>query len=164
MSNSVKIDSGHVLAALSKVQDPDLHKDLVTLNMIRDLEISGELVRFTVVLTTPACPLKHQIEMEARQAVMSVDGVSKVEIKMDSSVPSDGRPRGLLELPIRNAIAVASGKGGVGKSTVAVNIAVVLAQSGAKVGLLDADLRPQYSNYDGCKSIACFNNQPLTPC
>jgi ATP-binding protein involved in chromosome partitioning len=129
-----------VLAALSKVQEPELHKDLVTLNMIRDLEISGETVRFTVVLTTPACPLRGRIEREAREAVQRATGAKLVEIKMDANVPSDGRPRGLLQLPVRNVVAVASGKGGVGKSTVAVNIAVSLAQSGAKVGLLDADI------------------------
>jgi ATP-binding protein involved in chromosome partitioning len=91
-------------------------------------------------LTTPACPLKSQIEREARQAVLAVPGVSSVEVKLDARVPSDGRSRGMIDLPIRNAVAVASGKGGVGKSTVAVNVAVVLAQSGARVGLLDADI------------------------
>jgi ATP-binding protein involved in chromosome partitioning len=140
MFNRQKLTDEAVLAALSKVQEPELHKDLVTLNMIRDLKISGDKVSFTVMLTTPACPLKTQIERESREAVAAIPGVSAVEIKLDANVPNDGRPRGLLELPIRNAIAVASGKGGVGKSTVAVNLAVVLAQSGARVGLLDADI------------------------
>lgn len=140
MFGKANVSQDAIMAALSKVQEPELHKDLVTLNMIHDLKIEGDKVSFTVMLTTPACPLKHQIEREARQAVLSVPGVSKVEVKLDANVPSDGRPRGLLELPIRNAIAVASGKGGVGKSTVAVNLAVVLAQSGARVGLLDADI------------------------
>src|SRR3989337_2120078 len=96
------IQNDQVMVALGKVQEPELHKDLVTLNMIRDIKVNGDKVTFTIVLTTPACPLRSRIEKEAREAVMEIPGVKAVEIKMDANVPSDGRPRGLLTLPIRN--------------------------------------------------------------
>lgn len=153
-----------VMAALSKVQEPELHKDLVFLNMIRDVVIDGSKVKFTIVLTTPACPLKTQIEREAREAVASLPGVETVEVSLDANVPSDGRSRGVLDLPVRNAVAVASGKGGVGKSTVAVNIAVVLANSGAKVGLLDADIYgPNIPTMMGVHRLPPIRNQKLVP-
>jgi ATP-binding protein involved in chromosome partitioning len=129
-----------VLKALGTVQEPDLGQDLVTLNMIRNLEITGDKVSFSVMLTTPACPLKGKIEADCRNALKTVEGIKSVDIKMDSDVPNDGRMRGLVNTPIRNAIAIGSGKGGVGKSTVSVNVAVALAKAGARVGLMDADI------------------------
>ncbi len=138
MTNQITKEA--VLAALSTVNEPDLNQDLVTLNMVKDVQIEGNSVSFTVMLTTPACPFRAKIEKDSKEAVMKIDGVKSVTVKMDSDVPNDGRMRGLVKTPIRNAIAIGSGKGGVGKSTVSVNIAVALAQAGARVGLMDADI------------------------
>lgn len=161
---AVMVTKEMVLTALGKVQEPELGKDLVSLNMIQDLEINGDRVNFKIVLTSPACPLKSRIESEARAAVLSLAGVKNVDIKMDSNVPSDGRSRGLMQLPIRNAVAIASGKGGVGKSTVAVNVAVALAQAGACVGLLDADIYgPNIPTMMGVEKLPPPTKEKLVP-
>jgi ATP-binding protein involved in chromosome partitioning len=164
MAKKVEISEDDVINQLRLVQEPELHQDLVTLHMIRDLTVERGRVSFTIVLTTPACPLKAQIEKEARQAVTKITGVTDVQINMASSVPNDGRSRGLLNLPVKNAVAIASGKGGVGKSTVAVNIAVSLAQTGARVGLLDADIYgPNVPTMMGVKRLPPPQNGKLVP-
>ncbi len=134
-----------VLRALSTVQDPDLHRDLVSLGMIRNLRITGADVAFDVVLTTPACPLKDRILRDCRQAVGGIAGVGQIHIRMGAEVATRRAPTpgaaGPAVIPgIKHSIAIASGKGGVGKSTVSVNLAVALAETGARVGLLDADV------------------------
>jgi ATP-binding protein involved in chromosome partitioning len=133
-----------VLNALRNVQDPDLKQDLVSLNMIRDLAVKESgAVYFRVVLTTPACPLKAKIESDCREAVKAVPGVRDIEIKMDAEVrgkrPGAAPNTNTIE-GVSHIIAVSSGKGGVGKSTVAVNLATALAMEGARVGLMDADV------------------------
>jgi ATP-binding protein involved in chromosome partitioning len=130
-----------VLAALRTVKDPDLHQDIVSLNFIKDLRIEQGCASFTIQLTTPACPVKQDMERWAREAVLKVDGIKEVRINMTSTVSAGTRAPGKQAIEgVRNIIAVGSGKGGVGKSTVAVNLAVALAKSGAKVGLMDADI------------------------
>jgi ATP-binding protein involved in chromosome partitioning len=129
-----------ILRALSKVEDPDLKRDLVSLNMIKDLSVTPTGVAFTVVLTTPACPLKEKIRQDCEDAVRQVIGESlTLAITMTSSVTTlrDNAP---LLPGVKNIIAIASGKGGVGKSTVTSNLAVALAKAGARVGLIDADI------------------------
>ncbi|NDC42263.1 MAG: iron-sulfur cluster carrier protein ApbC, partial [Chitinophagia bacterium] len=130
-----------VLEALSNVEEPDLGKDLVTLNMVRDIAIEGKHVSFTVVLTTPACPLKEMIARACTNAIHHlVDKEAEVTVNMTADVNSNRKDNKQLLPDVKNIILVASGKGGVGKSTVAVNLALGLAADGAKVGLLDADI------------------------
>lgn len=135
-----KTTEDQILAALSQVVEPVLKRDLVALDAVKDIKIKGDSVSLRLVLIAPAHPFADQIEAKVREALEALDGISQVEITLDSEVPTDGRARQGLSVGIRNVIAVASGKGGVGKSTVAVNIAVALAQAGASVGLLDSDV------------------------
>ncbi|MBV9120355.1 MAG: P-loop NTPase, partial [Chloroflexi bacterium] len=130
-----------VLSALRQVQDPDLHRDLVALNMIKDLAIAGGRVSFRLVLTTPACPMKTQMEQAARAAVAALPDVTEVNVRMDHEVPRGFQLAGKQSIPgVKNLIASSSGKGGVGKSTVAVNTALALAECGARVGIVDCDV------------------------
>ena len=147
----MSVTKDQVLSALRNVQDPDLHKDIVTLGFVKEVRIEGSVVDFTVELTTPACPVKDQMKAQAEALVAALPGVTAARAKMTANVSTRGG-FGKQQIPgIRNIVAVGAGKGGVGKSTTSVNLAVALAMKGARVGLLDGDVYgPNIPQMLGC--------------
>lgn len=158
-------DEKDVLRALSTVADPELGRDIVSLHMVQDVVVSGGEVAFTLNLTTPACPLRSRLEEGAKAAVAALPGVQDVKVKTGSNVFATRSYADAEVLQgVKNVIAVASGKGGVGKSTVAANLAVALAQSGAKVGILDADIYgPSMPLMMGIESDPKVEGEIVTP-
>jgi ATP-binding protein involved in chromosome partitioning len=169
-------DRQEVMAALATVNDPELHRDIVSLGMVKELEIDGGRVALTVELTTPACPLKETIEQDVRRVLAAVGGIDEVTLKWGADVKASPPREGQQPIEgVRNIIAVASNKGGVGKSTIAANLAVALAKSGARVGLIDADITgpniptmfgiaagSQAQNRDGLRPIERFGVQVVS--
>src|SRR3979490_3198200 len=160
------LDQASVLEALKVVRDPDLNRDIVSLGFIKDLKIDGGRVAFTIELTTPACPVKDQLRDQARAAVMQGAGVSSVDVQMSArvreAVGSDGARQTVPG--VKNVIAVGAGKGGVGKPTVSVNLAIALAKSGGKVGIIDADIYgPNVPIMLGMKTQLTTDGQKILP-
>ncbi|HET7617256.1 MAG TPA: Mrp/NBP35 family ATP-binding protein [Vicinamibacterales bacterium] len=139
---SALINEAAVLEALKVVKDPDLHRDIVTLGFVKNLRIEGARVAFTIDLTTPACPVKDQMREQARAAVAALPGVAEVEVEMTATVrPAANPAAGRAPIAgVKNVVAVGAGKGGVGKTTVAVNLALALARAGGRVGMIDGDI------------------------
>src|SRR5437764_3212799 len=160
------VERGAVLEALKVVRDPDLNRDIVSLNFIKDLAIDGGRVAFTIELTTPACPVKDQMRDQARAAVMQVAGVTSVDVKMSARVREAVGSEGGRQTPpgVKNIIAVGAGKGGVGKTTVAVNIALALARCGSRVGIIDGDIYgPNVPIMLGMKTQLTTDGQKIVP-
>ncbi len=162
----MQVEQAAVLDALKVVKDPDLHRDIVSLGFIKDLTIDGGRVAFTIELTTPACPVKDQMRDQARAAVQQLPGVSAVDVAMSARVrEAVGGDGGRQPLPgVKNVIAVGAGKGGVGKTTVAVNLALALAKAGSKVGIIDADIYgPNVPIMLGMKTQLTTDGQKIVP-
>ena len=161
------IDQAGVLEALKVVQDPDLHRDIVSLGFVKDLNVSKGDVSFTIELTTPACPVKDQMRDQARAAVMALPGVTGVNVNMTASVRATGigGEGGRAPIPgVKNIIAVGAGKGGVGKTTVAVNLAIALSKAGGRVGVIDGDIYgPNVPIMLGMKSQLTTDGQKILP-
>ena len=154
-----------IIDALRTVQEPELHRDLVSLDFVHDVKVTGTDVSFSLRLTTPACPLKDQIRQESEAAIRRhVPTVGDITITWDAQVRADKRIQEKINLPIRTIVAVGSGKGGVGKSTVAANIAVSLAAEGARVGLLDADVYgPNIPTLMGVQDLPAPQGEKMVP-
>ncbi len=162
----MQVEQNAVLDALKVVTDPDLHRDIVSLGFIKDLKIDGGHVSFTIELTTPACPVKDQMRDQARAAAMNVPGVSSVDVQMSARVREAVGADGSRQVVpgVKNVIAVGAGKGGVGKTTVAVNLAIALAKSGGKVGIIDADIYgPNVPIMLGMKAQLTTDGQKIIP-
>jgi len=160
------VEQAVVLDALRAVKDPDLHRDIVSLGFIKNLRVDGGRVAFTIELTTPACPVKDQMRDQARAAVMQIAGVSAVDVQMSANVRVAAGPdstRALLP-GVKNVIAVGAGKGGVGKTTVAVNLAIALAKCGSRVGMVDGDIYgPNVPIMLGMKTQLTTDGQKIVP-
>src|SRR5580765_5683867 len=162
----MQVDQARVLDALKVVRDPDLNRDIVSLGFIKNLKIDDGRVAFTIELTTPACPVKDQMRDQARAAVMQLPGVASVDVHMSAMVrEAVGSEGGRAVVPgVKNVIAVGAGKGGVGKTTVAVNLALALAKCGGKVGMIDGDIYgPNVPIMLGMKAELVTDGQKIVP-